>query len=46
MDFVFRFFVLLLITSVTLFAASERWVKYNTWLMAAFLLVAGLVFIV
>lgn len=46
MDFVFRFFVLFLITSVTLFAASERWAKYNTWLMAAYLLAAGLVFVV
>lgn len=46
MDFVFRFSVLLIIMSVTLFAASERWAKYNTWLMAAFLFVAGFVFIV
>ncbi len=46
MDFVIRFFILSLITVATLFAASEKWVKYNSWLMIAFVIVAGLIFII
>ncbi len=46
MDFVIRFFILTLITAVTLFVASEKWAKYNVWLMIVFMVVAGLIFIV
>lgn len=46
MDFVIRFCILAFITSASLFCASEKWKKYNTWLMVAYLIVTGLIFIV
>lgn len=46
MDFAIRFLILSLITAVTLFVASEKWAKHNAWLMIAFIIMAGLLFIV
>lgn len=45
MDFVIRFFALTVITVVTISVASEKWAKYNIWLMIVFMTVAGIIFI-
>lgn len=45
MAFIIRFSILTTITAITLFTASEKWARYNVWLMIAFVIVAGLIFI-
>lgn len=45
MDFLIRFLILTLTTIIALSASTERWAKYNVWLMIGFILVAGVIFI-
>lgn len=45
MDYIVRFSALVIMTFLLLFFATDNWVKYNTWLMAGYMLAAGAIFL-
>lgn len=46
MNFLVRYFMLVLVTSFLLRFATAKWAKYNTLLMVGYLTIAGILFIV
>lgn len=46
MDFVIRFLIFTLTALFSLSVARESWAKHYVWLMIAFVLLAGIIFIV
>ena len=45
MDYIVRFSALVIMTFLLLFFATDKWAKYNTWLMAGYMLAAGAIFL-
>lgn len=46
MNFIIRFLILAVVTAGILALANEKWARFNSWLMAGYLVVAGIIFIV